>query len=66
MHTYITQISGSLRGDDDMDQLGSVSTVLEGTGCDGSVGGGYGHIRTTTAGGTAAVRSLYIQTDRQT
>jgi hypothetical protein len=43
-------------------QLVTVSTLIEGISCDGSGGGGDGHIRTATAGGTAAVRSHYIYT----
>ena len=50
-----------LRGDDDMDQ----STLIEGIVRDGGGGGGDGHIRTATAGGTAAIRSHYRQTNRQ-
>ena len=57
MHS--TPTIGLLRCDDDMDQFGPVSTLIEAIVCDGSGGGsgggGDGHIRTTAAGGTAAI-----------
>ena len=48
----ITQIIGILRGYNDVDQLVTASALIEGIVCDGSGGGGDGHIRTATAGGT--------------
>ena len=54
-----------LRRDDDMLELSSPSTLIEGIGCDGGGVGGDGHIRTTAAGGAAAVHSPYIQTTFQ-
>ena len=44
-----------LRGDDDMDQFKSASTLIEGIVRDGGGGGGDGHIRTATTGSAAAV-----------
>ena len=47
-----------LRRDDDIPQLDSASTGFESTDCDGSGGGGDGHIRTAgtrRAGSAAAV-----------
>ena len=42
-----------------MNQLGSASAFIEGESCDGGGVDRDGHIRTTTAGRAAAVRSLY-------
>jgi hypothetical protein len=50
-----------LHGEDDMLQLVSAWALVEGIWCDGSSSGGDSHICTTTAGGTAAVRSLYYR-----
>jgi hypothetical protein len=44
-----------------MDQLGSASTLKEGKSCDGGGIDRDGHIRATTTGRTAAVRSIYRQ-----
>ena len=54
---------GLLRGDDDIVQLISAFTTREGVGSDGSGVHGDGHIRTITAGGTAAIRSHLKQTN---
>ena len=64
--TYSTTTIGFLRGDDDMDQLVSASTFIEGIVCDGTGVDRDGHIRTATAGGTAAISSHYIHTYIQT
>ena len=54
-----------LRRDDDIPQLGSASTGMKRIGCDGSGGGGDGHIRTAATRGAGSAAAVHLSNYRK-